>query len=119
MNSDSFVRFAVIIDKNGNKLDSVKQQGIENFLPSDILDMTIEYAVNSWQFRRSFNQYVGNNQYVLAAYDNVRRVTFPIDDDHLLLVAVDNRGGIMDIIERIQAILDRDYIRPITAGFQY
>lgn len=119
MQCDHYVRFAVILDSNGNKIDSRTKDGITNFLPPVEMELSIEHAIDSWKFRKKLSKYVGKNQFVLAVYDNVRRVTLPIDDSHLMLVAFDNKGGQADIVNRIQTILEGDYTKPISHGPQY
>ena len=106
-------------DKDGNKKESRIKENTENFLPPEEMDMSFNHALNAWKFRKNFSKFVGKSKYVLAVYDKVRRVTVPIDDEHLMLVAFDNRGGQKDIVDRILAILERDYTKPITPGFQY
>ena len=119
MECDPYVRFAVISDMNGNTIDSKTKQGVSNFLPSKEMDLSIKRAVDSWNSRNNVDEYLGQGRYVIAVYDNVKRATVRVDDEHILLVALDNRGGQKDIIERIMTILERDYTKPITPGPQY
>ena len=119
MDCDPFVRFAAISDMNGNIIDSKTKLGISNFLPVQEMDSSIKRAVDSWKSRNKVDNYLGRGRYVLAVYDNVKRVTLRIDDEHIMLVALDNRGGQKDIVERITAILEGDYTIPITPGPQY
>ncbi|PIN82153.1 MAG: hypothetical protein COV65_07955, partial [Nitrosopumilales archaeon CG11_big_fil_rev_8_21_14_0_20_33_24] len=63
-------------------------------------------------------KFLGKNRYVVAVYDNVRRFTVPIDDEHLMLVTLDNKGGQKDMIERILSILEGDYTKSIFSGPQ-
>ena len=119
MDSDPYVRFATISDLNGKQIKSKIRKGITNFLPSQEMDASIKLAANMWKFRNKVQHFVGKGQYVLAEYDKVRRVTIPLDNNHLLLVALDNNGGQKEIIERIRNILDWDPTQPITRGPQY
>lgn len=118
MNCDPYIRFVAISDMNGNKINSKTRQGISNFLPLHEMDSSIKRAADSWKSRNEVDKYLGQGQYVLAVYDNVKRITVRIDDEHVMLVALDNRGGQKDVVERIMAILGGDYTIPITAGPQ-
>ena len=118
MNCDQYVRFVAISDMDGNMIDSKTKQGISNFLPSHEMHSSIKRAVESWKSRKEVDKYLGQGQYVLAVYDNVKRITLRLDDEHVMLVALDNRGGQKDIVERIMAILGGDYTIPITPGPQ-
>lgn len=119
MNCDPYVRFVVILDKNGNKKESRIKEGTENFLPPEEMDMSLNHALNAWKFRSNFSKFVGKSKFVLAVYEKVRRVTVPIGDEYLMLVAFDNKGGQKAIVDRILAIIEGDYTKPITPGFQY
>ena len=119
MDCDPYVRFAAISDMNGNIIDSKTKLGISNFLPVQEMDSSIKRAVDSWKSRNKVDNYLGQGRYVLAVYDNVKRITVRIDDEHIMLVALDNRGGQKDLVERITAILEGDYTIPITSGPQY
>ena len=119
MDCDPYVRFVAISDMNGNKIDSKTKPGISNFLPAQEMSSSIKRAVDSWKSRNKVDNYLGQGRYVLAVYDNVKRVTLRINDEHIMLVALDNRGGHKDIVERITAILEGDYTIPVSPGPQY
>jgi len=119
MDSDPYVRFVAISDMNGNMIDSKTKKGISNFLPPREMDSSIKRAVDSWKSRNEVDNYLGQGRYVLAVYDNVKRITVRVDDEHIMLVALDNRGGHKDLVERITAILEGDYTVPLTHGPQY
>jgi hypothetical protein len=118
MNCESYVRYAVIIDNNGNKIESRQKEGTTNFLPPKEMNDSLEFALDSWKFRIKNTPFLGKNRYVIAVYDNVRRFTIPIDDEHLMLVTLDNKGGQKDMIERILSILEGDYTKPVFSGPQ-
>ena len=82
------------------------------------MESSIRRAVDSWKSRNQVDEYLGKGRYVLAVYDNVKRVTLRLDDEHVMTVALDNRGGQKDIVERIMAVLGGDYTVPITPGPQ-
>jgi len=118
MNCDAYVRFVAIGDMNGNIIDSKTKQGISNFLPLHEMNSSIKRAVDSWKSRNKVDNYLGQGRYVLAVYDNVKRITVRLDDEHVMLVALDNQGGQKDVCDRIMAILGGDYTVPITSGPQ-
>lgn len=118
MDCESYVRLAIIIDSHGNKIESRLKEGTTNFLPLREMNESLEFALNSWKFRTKNAMFLGKTRYVIAVYDNVRRFTVPIDDEHLMLVTLDNRGGQKDMIERILSILEGDYTKPVFSGPQ-
>jgi len=117
---NEYVRYATICDMkaNANVVCSRIRDGVTNFLSDEKMAESLKYSVN-WKFRNDNSEHLGEGKYVLAVYENVRRVTMPLDNKHVLLVTLDNKGGQSDIIEWIQTLLNRDYTRPIGAGPQY
>jgi hypothetical protein len=118
MECDPYVRFAVVIDTYGKKIDFRQKEGVTNFLPPEEMEDSIRHALHAWEFRKKISGFVGKNQFVLAVYDNVRRITLPVGVNHLLLVALDNKGGQKDLVENILAIIGEDYTKPISPGMQ-
>lgn len=118
INTELNVRFVIVLDKDGNKVASKQRPDSENLLPQQELDKSLEHALNSWKFRSSMEKYLGKNEYVLAVYEKIRRFIIPVDDEHLMLVTLDNAGGQKDLIDRIMGILERDYTKPSSSGPQ-
>jgi hypothetical protein len=112
MATDENIRFAAICNMNGDIEWNSKRNNITNILSLDETKKLLKQAVNSWKSRNELAHKLGKGKYVLAAYENLRRLTMPLDDQHILLATIDNKGGQADIIERIEAILSRDYTRP-------
>lgn len=118
LSAEPNVRFVIVLDKNGNKVGSKQRDGTKNLLPQEEFDKSLEHALNAWKFRSSMKDYLGKNEYVLAVYDKIRRFTIPVDDEHIMLVTLDNSGGQKDLIDRIMGILEGDYTKPISTGPQ-
>ena len=116
---NEYVRYATICDMKAKVVCSRIRDGVTNFLSDKKMAESLKYSVNAWKFRNDNSEQLGEGKYVLAVYENVRRVTMPLDNKHVLLVTLDNKGGQSDIIEWIQTLLNGDYTRPISAGPQY
>ncbi|MEM3143736.1 MAG: hypothetical protein QXW91_03830 [Candidatus Nitrosotenuis sp.] len=109
MDLDENIRHARICDMNANVVSSRKRVGVVNFLTEEETAESLRYSVNSWKVRSKLAQKIGRGMYVLAVYEKLRRITMPLGDNHLLLVSIDNKGGQMDIIEKLQNELHGDY----------
>jgi len=118
MNCESYVRYAVVLNSEGKLVEEKIKNDIENFLPTEQMKISFKHAINAWKFRNNMIEFLGKSKYVLAVYENVRRITIPINNDHLLLVIVDNRGGQKDVVERVLAIISGDYTKQISSGPQ-
>lgn len=109
MDLDSNIRHARICDMSANIVCSRKRAGVVNLLSEQETNESLRYSVNSWKTRNQLANKIGKGRYVLAVYEKLRRITMPLGDSHLLLVSIDNKGGQMDILEKLENELHGDY----------
>ena len=109
MGLDENIRFATVCDMASNQIETRHREGVTNYLSDAETKESLEHAVGSWKSRTKLSGKIGKGKYVLAVYEKLRRLTCPLDDDHLLLVTIDNKGGQTDIINRIMNQLYGDY----------
>ena len=102
LDSDHHVRFAAIFDMSGNVKASKERKGIVRMVSSDKTKEWASLAVNAWKKREQLYPMIGEGQYVLAVYKNLKRITMPVGKDHLIYVTFDNDGGQDDIIRAVQ-----------------
>lgn len=111
MDLDENIRYATICDMEGNQKAERRRNEVSFLLsPEDTKD-TLLHAVAAWKSRMRHYDKTGKGLYTLAAYENLRRVTVPLKEDHLLLVTIDPKGGQKDIVDRILNQLYGDYTK--------
>jgi hypothetical protein len=109
MDLDGNIRHTRVCDMDGNVVCSRQRKGVMNLLTEEETRESLKYSVNSWKTRAQLAHKIGTGRYVLAVYEKLRRVTMPLGNDHLLLVSFDNKGGQMDIVEKLENELHGDY----------
>ncbi len=102
LDSDHHVRFAAIFDMTGSIKASKERKGITRMLSPDETGKWASTAVNAWKNRERLYPMIGEGQYVLAVYKNLKRITMPVGKNHLIYVTFDNDGGQEDIIRAVQ-----------------
>ena len=118
MNVDENILFTTKCDMDGKILHTNRRKGADSVLTDDENNESLHYAANAWKIRNKLANKMGRGKYVLAVYEKIRRITMPLDNEHLLYVTIDNKGGQSDIIEFIRNILEGDPTRPYHHGFQ-
>lgn len=108
MGLDENLRFGTICDMDARPVATVRKEGVETFLSPEDTQDTLEHAVAAWKSRMKHYDKIGTGLYTMAVYEKLRRVTFPLRDGHMLLVTIDNMGG-MQIVSRILNELYGDY----------
>ncbi|MGI0056780.1 MAG: hypothetical protein ACREAK_05335 [Nitrosarchaeum sp.] len=90
MDFNKDIRFAAVCDKNGEILWNSQREGVKNLLPLADTKKSLKRAINAWQERSAITDKVGLGLYVIAAYEKIKRITIPIDNNNLLFISVDN-----------------------------
>lgn len=86
MKCDSRIRHATICDMEGAVLGTEMREGLKSLLDEDEHKEALVYAINAMKVRQKLSTKLGKNQYVLAVYDNLCRLTMPIGDKYMLLI---------------------------------
>jgi hypothetical protein len=70
----------------GQVLGTEIREGLKLLLNDEEHKEALMYAVNAMKVREKLSVKLGKNQYVLAVYDNLCRLTMPIGNKYMLLI---------------------------------
>ena len=112
MHVSANVRYVMIYDLKGNKIFKQKKDGVSDLLTEEQNKLALKHTIESWNFRISLSEKIGNPKYTLQVYENLMRVILPFGKGMLLIVTLDNTGAPYNIIERIQSILSGELMKP-------
>ena len=101
MKCDPRIRHVTICDMEGVVLGAETREGLKPFLNEDEHKEAIVYAINAMKVRQKLSAKLGNNQYVLAVYDNLCRFTMPIGNKYMVLITWGPETT-LDIIKNIR-----------------
>ena len=90
MDFNDSIRFAAVCNKDGEILWNSQRKELKNIIPLDDTKKTLKRAINAWQERSTITDKVGRGLYVIAAYEKIKRITIPLDNNNLLFISVDN-----------------------------
>ncbi len=90
MDFNDSIRFTAICDRDGKIEWHSKRNNVRNLVPLEDTKKTLERAVNAWKERAKITDKVGRGLYVIAAYEKIKRITIPLDTNHMLFISVDN-----------------------------
>ena len=100
MRIDPKIRFATIFGVDGKILYSAHREGVINLLSPEENKKSLDQAVNAWKARNEFANKIGKSKYVLAAYEKIKRIVMPLDDEHLLYITTESDANHDKIIEK-------------------
>ena len=86
---DKGIRFAGICDESGEIKYGGQREGVENILTVEETRKSNLQALARWGLRNSLSTKIGKGKYAMAEYEKIKRVTIPLDEDHLLLITTE------------------------------
>lgn len=98
---DTNVRFAGVCDVTGEIRFGGQREGIKNLLTPEETKLSNIQAMAEWALRNSLATKVGRGKYAMTEYEKIKRITFLLDLDHLLLVTTEVDTEHMKVIESI------------------
>lgn len=107
MKVDSTIRYAAIQNTNGEKIFGGFRDGIIPILSDEELKMMHYYASQRWQTRQNIEHKIGPTKYAMAEYDKLKRISFPINEEFLLMVTTDVQNNHTNIINKVLEIIGR------------
>ena len=99
LNLDPKVRFAGICDDTGEIKYGGQREGVKNLLSPDETKKSNLQALARWGLRNSLAPKIGKGRYAMAEYEKIKRITIPLENDHLLLITTEveaDHGKVID-----------------------
>ncbi len=91
MEFNPLVRFTAVCSKDGEIKWSSQRNNVTNIIPLEETKASMIRAAESWKARRKLSDNgTGRGMYTITAYEKIKRITIPLDDDHILFISTDN-----------------------------
>src|ERR687892_1159465 len=102
---ESKIRFAGVCDDSGEIKYGGQREGVTNLLSPDETKRSNLQAIARWALRSSLASKVGKGRYAMAEYQKIKRITFPLEESHLLLITTevdaDHNKIIQDVLSKL------------------
>jgi hypothetical protein len=103
----SEIRFAGVCDDSGEIKYGGQREGITNLLSADETRRSNLQALARWALRNSLASKIGEGRYAMAEYQKIKRITVPLEQNHLLLVTTEVNADHDKIIKSILTMVER------------
>lgn len=105
MGIDPNVRFVTIFDTKEEKpVFSEHKSGVTNLLSKDESKESLQLAINAWKTRSKLAPKIGKGKYVLAEYEKIKRITMPLDENHLLYITTEVGCDALNLIDKVKKL---------------
>jgi len=101
LNIDKKIRFAAICDDTGETRYGGMREGMSSLLTPEETRKSAQLAIGRWGLRDALTPKIGKAKYAMAEYEQIKRVSIPLNDDYLLLVSMDIDADHSSLIYRI------------------
>lgn len=111
MVSNKNIRFSAMCDLEGNLLFQKRREDIKELFSLEETKEQLNRTIESWKSRAEIKNKVGSPLYSVTSYEKIKRMTIPIDEEHLLFISMDNKDDEVEMfrninIKNISALLD-------------
>ena len=104
MEANKYIRYAAICDHDTKILWQSMRDNVSNILNHDETKSLLKRAVDNWQVREGISPKVGRGRYAIVGYEKIKRITVPLDSNHLLFLSVE--GTKPEYIKDVLKIID-------------
>lgn len=104
LESNPKIRFATVYDQWTVRVGGGLRKGLTSILSEHKENELVTLSILDWQSRKEMSKWLGKTKYTLAEYDVVKRFSFYLGDDHLLLVSAEkdvDTGKVVDEIIKL------------------
>lgn len=101
LDAESEIRFATVYDEWATRVGGGMRKGIENLLSERAENELVNLSILDWKAHKGMSKWLGKTKYTLAEYDKVKRFSFYLGDDFLLLVSAEKDVDTTVIVDHV------------------
>ncbi|MHA7734531.1 hypothetical protein [Nitrosopumilus sp. S6] len=101
MVSNKNVRFSAICSLDGELLFQKRRDDIRKLFSLEETKEQLSRTIESWKSRAEIKDKVGKPLYSVTSYEKIKRMTIPIDDEHLLFISMDNNNEEVEMFKNV------------------
>lgn len=98
---DPKIRFATVFDEWSVKVGGGMRTGVESLLSERASNELVNLSTLDWKSRKDMAKWLGKTKYTLAEYDTIKRFSFYLGDDYLLLVSTEKDCDTDMIVDKV------------------
>ncbi|WP_428326365.1 hypothetical protein [Nitrosopumilus sp.] len=101
MVSNKNIRFSAICSLEGELLFQKRRDDIRQLFSLEETKEQLNRTIESWKSRVEIKDRVGSPLYSVTSYEKIKRMTIPIDEEHLLFISMDNKDDEVEMFKNI------------------
>jgi len=109
---DKNIRYVAIYD---GQLSAKFKEGIQGYFKEEEIKSSLSEAQKRWAFRKKLSFKIGEPKFAMAEYAKVNRITFPLNNDGIILVTTELGVDVSKLVDKIIEI--RNSLNNNVSGF--
>ena len=101
LDTDPKIRFAKVYDQWAVRVGGGMREGLESLLSEHIENELVNLSIIDWKARKSTAKVLGKTKYAMAEYDTIKRFSFYLGDDYLLLVSTEKEADTNSVVDKV------------------
>ena len=101
LETDPKIRFATVYDEWATRVAGGMREGLKNLLSEHAENELVNLSILDWKTRKDVLKWLGKTKYTLAEYDKVKRFSFYLGDDYLLLVSAEKDHDTNVVVDEV------------------
>ncbi len=98
---DPKIRFASVFDQWAKHVAGGMRNGMKSLLSEHMENELVNLSIIDWKARKASAKMLGKTKYSMAEYDTIKRFSFYLGDDHLLLVSTEKDNDTNVVVDKI------------------
>jgi hypothetical protein len=108
LETDPKIRFASVYDEWAARVAGGMREGLESLLSEHMENELVNLSIIHWKSRKDSAKMLGKTKYSMAEYDTIKRFSFYLGDDHLLLVSTEKEADTNVVVDEIIELFNKN-----------
>jgi len=102
------IRGVLIYHFNGELLAGGMRDGVDSYLPTEEITRSTLNTILRWKTRELLYPFLGLGKYSFTEYEKIKRITFPLNQSVLLIIATEIEVDHDAIIKKILQLIEKE-----------
>ncbi len=101
LDADPKIRFTSVYDEWAVRVGGGMRKGLESLLSEHMQNELVNLSIIDWKARKDSAKMLGKTKYSMAEYDTIKRFSFYLGNDHLLLVSAEKEADTNVVVDKV------------------
>ena len=101
LETDPKIRFAKVYDSWSKRVAGGLRKGLHSLLSEHAETELVTLSIINWKAHKDMSKSLGKTIYTLAEHENVKRFSFYLGDDHMLLLSTEKDADTNVVVDEI------------------